>query len=384
METGFTVTLIKFIALACAGGFSILGVMTDFKKEGRVTRWGRIAIIGVVLSSLFSVALLGLEQKSLAESRRKADLERKAADDQAAKEREDANQKFADTVQRLEAIRESVNGSLEQTARNLEQTTLVATDVKRSIKEQSRIVAQTGGIARNLATSLEAQQRQLTQTENLALDRDLEGLELSWEPSKAQWNEIERAYQSLPSAARSDSHHGRVPDKNYFPVTTITGERFYEHWRIIFKPLLRPQGLLEFPPVLTSQNGWERFYGVLAAALPNYWVVKLGSNPGVVLSSAGFYPSSISISRGRITLIIKPPETKIALKRLVVDKTVTFSGWRGITTVRLKSKDAGVCLDQTINLDWGEPTDEYEASVSGPHPLDIQFANLSQCQQSGT
>lgn len=403
-DTTFNIiTVVKFIALACAGGFSILGAMTESKRNGKVTRWGRVAIIGVILSTLFSVSLLGLEQKALAERKRKADDERLAAQIQATKEKEEANQKFADTVQRLEDIRgvaevnlektarnleqttlvaedvknsvqrlEDIRGvagnNLEQTSKNLEQTTLVAEDVKKSIEEQARIVAQTRGIAGDLSVSLEAQRTQLSQLENIALDRDLNGIELSWEPSPAQWDEIVRAYEKLPG-----------PRKDYFPHTTITGERFYEHWRIIFKPLLRPQGLLEFPPVLTSQTAWEEFYGVLKKAIPSYFVVELGSNPGIVLSGSGFYPSSVSIARRRIVLTLRPPETRIALK-LLANKTVTFRGSREIATIRLASKDAGVCLDQTINLDWGEPTDEFEPSKSGPHPLDLQFATLSKCQ----
>ena len=383
-ETTFNIiTVVKFIALACAGGFSILGAMTESKRNGKLTRWGRVAVIGVILSTLFSVALLGLEQKALADRKRKEDDQRLAAQIQATREKEEANQKFADTVQRLEDIRGVAETNLEKTAKTLEQTSLVAGDVKTSITEQARIVAQTRGIAGDLAVSLDAQRTQLSQLENIALDRDLNGIELSWEPSPAQWEEIVRAYEKLPGPRNlAAAGQSRVPDKSYFFATTITAERHFEHWRIIFKPLLRPQGLLDFPPVLTSQAGWETFFGVLAKAVPPYLLVELGSNPGIFLSGSGFYPSSVSISRKKIVLTLRPPETRIALK-LLAKKSVTFSGSGQIREIRLASKDAGVCLDQTINLNWVEPEEEHQPFKSGPHPLDIQFATLSKCQHTG-
>ena len=47
----------KFLGIALAGLFGLLGVLTDYRdKQGRVTRWGRIALFGTIISTVVALA----------------------------------------------------------------------------------------------------------------------------------------------------------------------------------------------------------------------------------------------------------------------------------------------------------------------------------------
>jgi hypothetical protein len=58
-----TLAIIKAVGIVLAGGFSILGLLTEFKdkRTHRVTRWGRIALYGIVSSTLVSLLSQTLE-----------------------------------------------------------------------------------------------------------------------------------------------------------------------------------------------------------------------------------------------------------------------------------------------------------------------------------
>jgi hypothetical protein len=58
-----TLAIIKAVGIVLAGGFSILGLLTEFKdkRTHRVTKWGRIALYGIVSSTLVSLLSQTLE-----------------------------------------------------------------------------------------------------------------------------------------------------------------------------------------------------------------------------------------------------------------------------------------------------------------------------------
>ena len=55
-------SVLKVISLMATGFFGIIGVFTKYKHDnGKVTVWGKIAVVGVLLSTFLSLALYGLE-----------------------------------------------------------------------------------------------------------------------------------------------------------------------------------------------------------------------------------------------------------------------------------------------------------------------------------
>lgn len=54
--------LLQVLGVILAGGFGLLGLLTKYRDEaGRITRWGRVALVGVVVSTLVAVSAQALE-----------------------------------------------------------------------------------------------------------------------------------------------------------------------------------------------------------------------------------------------------------------------------------------------------------------------------------
>jgi hypothetical protein len=54
--------VLKFVSIALTGVFGIMGLLTTYKVEGRVTAWGRVALFGIVISAIVAAATQALEQ----------------------------------------------------------------------------------------------------------------------------------------------------------------------------------------------------------------------------------------------------------------------------------------------------------------------------------
>ncbi len=70
------VDIFTAVSALSAAFFGMLALFTDFKKDGRITRYGRMAVIGIALSATISIGLTLL--KSRIDLRKSADAENKA------------------------------------------------------------------------------------------------------------------------------------------------------------------------------------------------------------------------------------------------------------------------------------------------------------------
>lgn len=55
------VPFLKYLAIFIAAASAVLGLLVDFKKDGKITKYGWISLIGIVLSFLVSAILQGIE-----------------------------------------------------------------------------------------------------------------------------------------------------------------------------------------------------------------------------------------------------------------------------------------------------------------------------------
>jgi hypothetical protein len=55
--------IFKFIAVLASGTFAFFALLGDNRKNGKLTRWGRIAIAGVITSTLVAVITQGIEAR---------------------------------------------------------------------------------------------------------------------------------------------------------------------------------------------------------------------------------------------------------------------------------------------------------------------------------
>lgn len=71
-------TILKLVSTALAGAFGILALVVEYKHEGKITKWGRIALVGVIASTAVSLITQSLEFLNAEFDARKSALESKA------------------------------------------------------------------------------------------------------------------------------------------------------------------------------------------------------------------------------------------------------------------------------------------------------------------
>jgi hypothetical protein len=77
--------ILKAVSMVATGLFGVLGVLTNYKdKEGKVTKWGKVAITGILFSATISLVLYGLESvkatKGAVEAKKQYDETKKKLD----------------------------------------------------------------------------------------------------------------------------------------------------------------------------------------------------------------------------------------------------------------------------------------------------------------
>lgn len=153
-------SILKLISLLLAAGFAILGTTVDYKKEGQVTKWGRIAIIGVIVSGLLSSILLGMEETNKAAAQKKAAAEKVRAEEKANEEKAELNNQFQNLVTKAE-------DNIGKTEETLGKTNEVAQDVQQSVTDQKNLMAQTQTISGGVDKTVVQQQKTFQKTQDL-------------------------------------------------------------------------------------------------------------------------------------------------------------------------------------------------------------------------
>lgn len=212
--------------------------------------------------------------------------------------------------------------------------------------------------------------QQLTQ---FSLNRELRELEISFNPSAEQSARIAEAYSKTKSP---------VPGIPY-RAATMRAERIQGHWKIDFDPVSRPEGVIRFAPISSDREEGKPFEDVLRQASSALWI-KWGAGAATELEpQRSQFPSEIVVSENTITFVLKPPVLALNLSYLNGDPTLTLRGEGNVKTMRFRSQDPGVVLDQTVELNWkedpGSDKDEdiyikrTKPFISGPHRLQITF-----------
>lgn len=148
MDTWFS--LLKITSIIAAGLFGALGLLTNHKDEtGKVTRWGRIALGGILLSSSISVILYALETSKA-----------KAAADKAKAE---ANA----TAQLLQNILTNAQMTADQQKRTLDETNVLKLGLEETLKQQRLNLQRSDYIAKGMESSLVTQQSVLSGNERI-------------------------------------------------------------------------------------------------------------------------------------------------------------------------------------------------------------------------
>jgi hypothetical protein len=78
--------LLKFTALVVGGIFAVIGLLTKYHdRNGKVTRWGKIALFGIVLSTTIGAGAQAIESYSQYQKRLANDAANRKAEEQTQK-----------------------------------------------------------------------------------------------------------------------------------------------------------------------------------------------------------------------------------------------------------------------------------------------------------
>ena len=124
-------SLLKIISMIATGVFGALGLLTKYRNDhGKITRWGKVALGGILISSGISLGLYILETSRAKAAAIKAQDEAKA------------------TAQKLETILVNAQTTAEQQKRSLEETNTLKLGLEKTL-ERSDYIAK--GMENNLA-----------------------------------------------------------------------------------------------------------------------------------------------------------------------------------------------------------------------------------------
>jgi hypothetical protein len=127
---------LELTSVVIAGGLGIAGTITETKnKKGKLTKWGIVALAGIILSNSFSFIQTYLQrEKEAQEQIASAESERTKATE--------ANIRYKEQIDRLTAIVAKSDSSLKQQLSIQNQTSDVLTQVGQSVDIQNKIFKQ--------------------------------------------------------------------------------------------------------------------------------------------------------------------------------------------------------------------------------------------------
>jgi len=371
------------ITVFVAGIIAAIGRTWDEGKRSRVkfTKLGYGAIVVGVMALIASIIVHysnDKKQKEL-ENNQKLTLGVSKGIDAAQKVHLEISQgitkrqaeqveKQAEQVEISKDLTKKQVDQLEKQAQQLEMLSRLAQSQKNQIR-----------LSENLT---EEQRKQLRQLQQLRLDRDLSGVEISFKPSVDHWALIAHACDKIPPPSRG------------FPysASTIMAERVGGYWEIEFRPIKQAQGSILPPPVSTNLPEHKVFEEVIDIALVEL-LIRWSNDDNLVsvISSRGNYPASITISKDMIAFTFRPPILRWGLNYLYAKPLVTFRGQQDSvptqtripapTDIRIRSLDYRVKFDQAIKLNWEEKSsdehfEKWMPYISGPHHLNIDWSSF--------
>jgi hypothetical protein len=115
-------SLLKITSMIATGVFGALGLLTKYKDDqGKITKWGKVALGGILISSGISLGLYILETSNAKASAIKAQAEAKA------------------TEQKLETILVNAQTTAEQQKRSLHETNILKVGLEKTLERSDYI-----------------------------------------------------------------------------------------------------------------------------------------------------------------------------------------------------------------------------------------------------
>lgn len=150
----FWVNLIGFASIASAAIFGLLALFTDYKKDGKITQWGRLYAGGIALSAVFAMTSAVLQKRIAAAE---AAAGERAADDQRALQKAQFDTQLGHLTRlngRMEEVSSANQRLLHDMTRSLTAQGVLLTNAQRGMLLTARLGVQerenTGRVLRSL------------------------------------------------------------------------------------------------------------------------------------------------------------------------------------------------------------------------------------------
>ena len=194
MDQASIIRLIELSSIVIAAGLGIAGAVTETKDDkGRLTKWGAIAVIGIIISNSFTFIQSYLEQER--------SLREEIAQMEAGRIR-DSIQKV-EYLQQIELLYDNIqksDSSLKQQLLIQSQTSDVLTKMDRSLNVQSSILQQSGKLGRMQQDAAEKIDQTLNPLFPMNMDLTLELRADENTPDLKRLTEFIRGnYKSMPA-----------------------------------------------------------------------------------------------------------------------------------------------------------------------------------------
>jgi len=199
----FWTDFLKIVSMVATAVFSVLGLITKYRDDDeKITKWGKFAVTGIVLSLGFSLGLFILETSKA----KTAAVE--------AKEKADATAKV------LQNILNTAQTTSDQQKTSLDETNVLKAGLEKSSEQQRLNLEKSDDIAKGLKNSLTAQESVLKGNEKILLRSDViaEGMENNLTAQKTVLKGNEKILSGVISTIQSQ---GEVLNKTGINLLAI-------------------------------------------------------------------------------------------------------------------------------------------------------------------
>lgn len=363
---------LKIISMLIAGLFGILGLATEYKDENRkITPWGKVALGGILLSTLLSFAL-HYREAAIAKEAAKA-----AERDATKREREaqvfanslesllgkaqDGLQAQHEALNQLETVRGDAQATLKGQEKNLVQTEHVSKGLSTTLQQQSNLLKGQEQTTASQLQQIKLQEKVLDESRRLYLAQyKLSGIEISWQLSPDVIQKMKEHFDARHPTTKAPLFR----DAAYLKGAVTAGGSLQENKlgitldrnnqpKLVWS-LRRPMGLAGGEYALNSPEG-KAFLDALSVAIPQFFYVKVEPAAVIVEMDQSLYPPQIKISGGRIFFTIDNPDVKLSQLQNVIFTLQAFEydGNPPIAKkIRIRLLDDKVDFDSELPLDW--------------------------------
>jgi hypothetical protein len=132
--------ILKAASMIATGAFGVIGVLTNYKnKDGRVTKWGKIAITGICFSATLSLVLYNLEARK------------------AKKGADEAKQQYEETKEKLDIALTSSERLIKMQQTSLDRSLALESKLQETAKNLEAINSSSRSMSAKQAALLKAQ-----------------------------------------------------------------------------------------------------------------------------------------------------------------------------------------------------------------------------------